>query len=87
MSEAEKEVLKTFKSGLGLTGAEREILVNYIEKLQKVIDLMINYIDEHDFEDMCEECLTGGNFCVASKVKEVQECIKEYFYKKAEDKK
>jgi len=34
MSEEEKEVLKTFKSGLGLTSAEREILVNYIDKLQ-----------------------------------------------------
>lgn len=35
MSEAEKEVLKTLKSGVGLTGAEQEILVNYIDKLQK----------------------------------------------------
>lgn len=35
MSEEEREVLKTFKKGLGLTSAEREILVNYIEKLQK----------------------------------------------------
>lgn len=38
MSEEEKQVLKTFKSGLGLTSAEREILVNYIDKLQKEID-------------------------------------------------
>ena len=35
MSEEEQEVLKTFKSGLGLTSAEREILANYIDKLQK----------------------------------------------------
>ena len=35
VSDEEKEVLKTFKSGLGLTSVEQEILLNYIEKLQK----------------------------------------------------
>jgi len=38
MSEAEKEVLKTLKSGVGLTSAEQEILVNYIDKLQKELE-------------------------------------------------
>lgn len=35
MNKEEKEVLKTLKSGVGLTSAEQEILVNYIDKLKK----------------------------------------------------
>lgn len=38
MNKAEQEVLKTLKNGLGLTSAEQEILVNYIDKLQKEIE-------------------------------------------------
>ena len=46
MSEEEKEVLKTFKSGLGLTCVEHKILVNYIDKQQKVIEAIINLVKE-----------------------------------------
>lgn len=34
MSVEEQEVLKTLKNGFGLTSAEREILANYIDKLE-----------------------------------------------------
>lgn len=35
MNKTEQEVLKTLKSGVGLTSAEQEILTYYIDKLQK----------------------------------------------------
>lgn len=45
MNKEEKEVLKTFKSGLGLTSAEREILANYIDKLQKENEKLRKQVD------------------------------------------
>lgn len=52
MSEEEREVLKTFKKGLGLTSAEQEILVNYIDRLQKELEqakkqLDLDYVDNN----------------------------------------
>lgn len=44
MNKTEQEVLKTLKSGVGLTSAEQEILTYYIDKLQKE--------DEHLKEDL-----------------------------------
>lgn len=51
MSETEKEVLKTLESGVGLTGAEQEILVNYIDKLQKEIEDIKEYVNSSEFLD------------------------------------
>lgn len=73
MSEEEKEVLKTFKNGLGLTRAEQEILVNYISKLQKELDLekegrklilsaiQNNYISKDKIRELKQKLLEEGN--------------------------
>ena len=76
MSKEEKEVLKTFKSGLGLTGAEQEILSNYIDKQQKVIDLMADKLIEYELYE----------YDATIKRKWKKKTI-EYFYKKAEEEK
>ena len=71
LSEEEKQVLQTFKNGLGLSYAEEEILLNLIDRLQKELDKKDKVIDL-----MAESWKQDD-------VRSVEK-IKEYFYKQAD---
>lgn len=58
--------------------------LNYIDKLEKVVDLMADVLNDFDYDKQCEECHT--DICSASADgTEYTRCIKEYFYKKTEE--
>lgn len=58
-----------------------KIILNELDKKDKIIDMMAKYIRAGDIEeDICkdiEECIPENLQC--------ENCIKEYFYKKAEE--
>lgn len=72
MSEEIENALKCLEMDM-LDNTQIELLLNYIDKLQKVIDLMADYTYEHDIS-------TTGLYEWRD-----NEQIKEYFYKKAEE--
>ena len=89
MNEQEKQAIKnaerilektTFLSDIG--HKDLEILVDLINKQDKVISLMADVLNDFDYDKQCEECHT--DICSASvDGTEYTRCIKEYYYKKA----
>lgn len=91
MNDEEKEAIKNAKSILKVTTflsdighKDLEILVDLINKQDKVIKLMTNYLAKEDISEAF--CKTEyKNIDCSEKDYRCEDCIKEYFYKKAEE--
>ena len=102
MNEEEKKVIEELKiirnSAIGsnfgtycykLSEKERKTIqttLNLIEKQDKMIDLMAEYIDGHTYRDDecgCELEYEKGVYCEENEY--CKSCIKEYFRKKVEN--
>ena len=58
--------------GCDITYTDRKKIKEYIEELEKMVELMAKYIDKIDVsEDICEERTVCDEDC--------EECIKQYF--------
>ena len=58
--------------GCDITYTDRKKIKEYIEELEKMVELMAKYIDKIDVsEDICEERTMCDEDC--------EECIKQYF--------
>lgn len=79
MNKEEIEVLKTFKNGLGLTSAEREILGNLIDKQQKEIEQLKEQRKELNLENQAlyESINCNDNNMLARRYYRLQKEIEE----------
>lgn len=86
-----KEAIKILKQppDFSLNYYEREnaidIVLNELEKKDKVIDMMAEQIRASDIDENICKLITEPTECVSRDCK-CENCIKEYFYKKAEEK-
>ena len=94
MSEEEKELVNNCKIWVqeedidytrwfGLN--ELSVLVNLIEKQDKIIDLMAEYLADIDFDECCAEIPEPCLGCSWEDYEPHTNCIKEYFRKKVEN--
>jgi len=88
MTEEEKAVIKTFKEGYGLTNAEREIILNLIQKqdteinkLNNVIDRLLRDIYECIQNDDNATILSIKDYGDYNTFEQIKDKYKEYFMK------
>jgi hypothetical protein len=87
VSMSEEEIIKRLKElkeeGAILGEDEVKTLLNLIEKKDKIIDLMAEFIKKRNSSDVIDYCNTEN--CTYEKTYCDTSCIKEYFRKKVEN--